>query len=240
MLTRKNRLWTLLAVAATITAGLTSCLKKGDSSPANLYSRVVFVNGAINPTSIDVYDNSKKINSVAFEHGKYAPADFTPGTHEFAFKKYGTDSLLNDDLTRYDTLAWHTLVLYNNYVPGIDSSFQIFNIKEDYSNISTTKVNIRLLHLSPDAGTVDLYVNGTKTSGNRSFTDFRGNSGFMAVEPGNGTFIIKRSADNLPLDTLDMTNMAGGQVYSLYLTGLNTTSNATVKLALRPYWHTPY
>lgn len=240
MLTRKNRLWTLMAVAATITAGLTSCLKKSDNSPANLYSRVVFVNGAVNPVSIDVYDNSKKINSQVFEHGKYAPADFTPGTHEFAFKKFGTDSLLNDDLSNYDTLAWHTLVLYNNNIAGIDSSFQIFRIKEDYSNLSTQQVNVRLLHISPDAGNVDVYANGTKVISSRSYTDFKGNASFTPIPTGSTKFVVKRSSDNAPLDSLTLNELSPGQVYSLYLSGLKNTTDTKLKLALRPYWHTPY
>ncbi|WP_295117329.1 DUF4397 domain-containing protein [uncultured Chitinophaga sp.] len=244
MLKRTNRLWTLVAVAALMTAGLTSCLKKGDNAPAKPYAVLALLNAAVHPGSVDVYQNSKKITTGAFASGKYALLQIDPGTQEFGFRKFGSDSTLDSDLALYDTLAWHTLVLYNNYSPGsTDSSVQLANLIENYTGIETTKANIRFFHLSPDAGIVRFFVNDVEVHANRTYADFVGSSSYRSYTAAN-TGAIKfeaRAADGTTVIASKTDQVANGNVYTIYLSGLvNIAGTDPRKVALSVYWHNPY
>ncbi|UYQ94240.1 DUF4397 domain-containing protein [Chitinophaga horti] len=243
MLTRMNRLWTLVAAAAILITGFSSCLKSGDPQPAQPYSILSLINLAVYPASQDVFNNGKKITSRAFEFGQYATLQVTPGTQEFSFKKYNSDSSLTTNQALYDTLAWHSVITYNNNVAGADSSVKVVNIIEDYSNVTSDKAYMRFLHVGQDVGNVRVVVNDVEIFGERAYGDFVGSTyqKFWGTNAGVVKIEVFELGSTTALASKTFTDFAAGNVYTVYLAGLKKAAGTDArKIALNVYKHSLY
>ena len=170
MVTMKNRFVALLAMVAVIT-GLSSCLKN-NTTPDPPSTVIDFIQGS--PAfSMDLFFNTKKANSAPFAFGESVGDRFAPANITIDFKKAGQDSLLTSVNANFDTLQYHTIVLWGS------SPVKSYKIREDFSTISREKANIRFLNLVDDTNQVDFFVNNAKFSSS-SYQDFLGDTDFQA------------------------------------------------------------
>jgi hypothetical protein len=77
------------------------------------------------------------------------------------------------------------------------------------------------LNLSPDAGSVNLYLNGAETQLDRTPWDFTNasNNAFQAVNPQDYSVQVKNSITDSVLATINATEMETGSVYTIFLEG---------------------
>ncbi|HVI44367.1 MAG TPA: DUF4397 domain-containing protein [Chitinophaga sp.] len=226
MLTKKNRVWAIAALFGGI-LGLSACLKSGDNIIPRPPFYVAFINAATTPSSMDIFQDNKKLNNTApfpMGAGSVLPVPVA-GTYAFSFRNINGVGL--DSVTRqFDSLQAYTIITYNQGGGTFRSLLQ----KEDLSNTSNQKINFRFLNLSTNTPAVDLYFNDVKVDSNRTY-------GFSAswinINPALDAYtykvklagtdsVIARGGDGTPaqLSTMD--------VYTFFLTGLaGSTDNAT-------------
>ena len=210
MVTMKNRFVALLAMVAVIT-GLSSCLKN-NVTPEAPSTVIAFIQGS--PAfGMDIFFNDKKANSSAFAFGAWAADKFAPGNIKIDFKKTGADSLLTSVTANFDTLQYHTIVLYGN------SPVKSYNIREDFSDISRDKANVRFFNLVDDTAPVDFYINTTKVSPNSYFEDFRANPDFQVTDPATVTLVVKDQA-GAELASLPDVTLAAYNAYTISFMGV--------------------
>ncbi len=209
MVTMKNRFVALLAMVAVIT-GLSSCLKN-NTTPDPPSTVIVFIQGS--PAfSMDLFFNTKKANSAPFAFGESVGDRFAPANITIDFKKAGQDSLLTSVNANFDTLQYHTIVLWGS------SPVKSYKIREDFSTISREKANIRFLNLVDDTNQVDFFVNNAKFSSS-SYQDFLGDTDFQAIEANTTSFTVKDQAGTV-LATLADKTLNPHYAYSIIYMGV--------------------
>lgn len=216
MVTMKNRIWAMLALVVAIT-GLSSCLKN-NTTPQKPYTTVVFFSAVPFSYSADVYiNNAKTISGMGYGNGTGFNID--PGNLKIDFKKNGGDSLLATTTNVYDTLGYHTHILYGS------SPVDVYTIDESqtFSDISGDQANIRFFNLSTDIGPVDFFINTTKISSNRQFEDFLGGTydDFQPVEANTVSLTVKAAGKDSTIAMKNDVQLARGYAHTIVLTGLS-------------------
>lgn len=233
MLTKKNRVWAVVALLTGV-IGFSSCLKNDNNvTPQRPMAQIVIKNASTSALSVApfLFDNDQKVAEDTIKFNITATYAVYGGPHKFDLKKKAGDSLIattgiyNLDSTQYYTyLTWGT--------SPVVSAF----IKTDQSNYSTSKIGLRFLNLSPDAGPVDVYIgdeNGQKIDSNRTtftqsqigsastfqqFSSFSVNNRITVTQAGTKTVIANFT---LPGATKNLipTSFAPGNFYTIYLAG---------------------
>ncbi|WP_343306434.1 DUF4397 domain-containing protein [Chitinophaga niabensis] len=206
----KNRFVALLAMVAVIT-GLSSCLKN-NVTPEAPSTVIAFIQGS--PAfGMDIFFNTKKANTTPFAFGAWAADKFAPGNIKIDFTKTGSDSLLTSVTANFDTLQYHTILLWGT------SPVESYNINEDFSDISRDKANVRFFNFVDDANPVDFFINTTKVSSGRQYRDFLGNTDFQTVDPATVTIVVKDQAGT-ELATLPDVTLSPYNAYSISFMGI--------------------
>lgn len=214
MVTMKNRIWAMLALVVAIT-GLASCLKN-NTTPQKPYTTLVFFSGAPVTYAADILvNNTKAASNFAYSTG--TGFNFDPGSMKIDFKK--GDSLLATTTGLYDTLGYYTHILHGQ------SPIDVYTINErlPFSELSTEKSNIRFFNLIPDIGQVDLYINDTKVSSNRTYLDFQGGiyDDFIPVDANTVTIRVKGAGVDTEIAVKTDVPLAKGYPHTICLTGLS-------------------
>jgi len=219
-------------VAAFLAAGWAGCTKSGSSYTTSPVTYVTVMNEApYGPAATDVYLNNQLASGTAgIASGAYSTkyGPLQPGLYTIAFKKHGGDSLLSQIAGQQllDTLGFYTMILYNDANKAVHSTL----IHDDFSNISTASANYRFFNLSPDAPNVDFYLNSASTptfsgrtsadntsSENLAINDF---NKFQSTAASSYNLQVKVSGTDSVLATLNGQSLAGGNVYTIFLTGV--------------------
>lgn len=217
MLTKKNRVWAVVALVAGIT-GLSACLKSNDNiQPQRPAAYFTFINAVTTPTDLDVYDNGQKINSNAWGIGSGSTFSNTPGAHTYKFTTAGAKDSLTSATQLYDSLHFYTVITYN-----MGNSVRLYSTRENFTSLSQEKINFRFLNLSENTPAVDLYFDNTKVDSNKTYVfgsgfDFTYDQTLTSqVSEVKVTFAKK---DSVIAKTSINSNLLRGGVYTFYLAG---------------------
>lgn len=229
MVTKKNRIWAMLALVVAF-AGLSSCLKN-NTTPQKPYTSLVFISGVPTAYAADIYINNTKAGS-NLEYSTSGGFRYeTIGTLKLDFKKAGGDSLLATTTGVYDTLDYHTHILYGQ------SPIDVYTIDEAYTfdELSTEKSNVRFFNLSPDLDPVDFYINDTKVSSSRQNMDFLGGvyDSFVPTDAGTVTIRAKTAGTDTEIAVKTDVQLGRGFPHTIFLAGLKgNTGNFKPKIML--------
>lgn len=225
-----------VAMMATV---FTGCLKSSDSPPpvpTTTYLSIMHM--APNAPAVDVFFNDVKVSNSAFAPlnvtTRYSTVD--KGTFSIKFKKANADSTVAEIAPAlYDTLEYHTLLIYNLITNGPAKAIRI---KDDFSNVlaNLTKPYYRFFHTSPNTGAVDLYINDVKVESGRFFADNASHDPFNKFTATTSDFVkieVKPAGTNTAIATLNNVYMQNGNAYTIYLKGLDGgTGNNQLSLGL--------
>ena len=198
----------LLALLVGFTATHTTSASAHWNSKA--YVRVVHAApGALN---VDVYvDGSKLLNDFKFGTVTGYVA-VSAGKHRI--------QVTPDGAPRKDAVIDVTVKLkggkyYTAAALGTkDSGFSLAAFVDDNSDINT-KTRVRVYHLSPNAGPVDVSVGGTKVISELTYTNA---SGYLTVAP--GTYVFDVTAVNAGVTIPLKVDLKADRVYSVFAIGL--------------------
>jgi len=103
---------------------------------------------------------------------------------------------------------------------------------EDQFDVPSGKTKVRLVHLSPDAGAVDVGVkNGDNLFNN---VTFRKSTDYLTINPTNADLEVKKAGTNDTVLSLPNVNLLPNTSYSVYAIGLANDKPSLEALILVP------
>jgi hypothetical protein len=237
MLIKKNRVWAVVALLAAVT-GFSSCLKNDSNvTPTRPQAQNRFMNLSTSTVPATFYDNDVKVSDSIIDFNFYSRYAVYGGAHKFELRKQGGDSVIVNNISTYDSTGYYTFLMYDNPVKAIA-------IPTSTENYDQTKIGIRFLNLSPDAGPVDVYIGSEKIDSNRTYmstgelmsaSTFKLFSSFSI----NNTVTIKAAGtDDVLANSTDLpvTSFTQGNFYTIYLAGLKAHPSGSDKLLVNAFY----
>ncbi|MET3880093.1 DUF4397 domain-containing protein [Chitinophaga sp. OAE865] len=227
MLTKKNRVWAVVALLTGI-IGFSSCLKNDNNyTPQRPQAQIAILGSSTSMIPGIFYDNDQKVTETEFNYNFYARYAVYGGLHKFDLKKKGGDSLFTSTTYNFDSTQYYTYLIWDK--APVRSAI----IKTDQSNYSRDKIGIRFLNLSQNAGPVDVYIGAEKIDSNRVYFDgnvsaasafklyssFSTGSSISIKEAGTTNELAKVSGADLRIG-----NFNTGYYYTIYLMGVKGSS----------------
>ncbi|WP_425640007.1 DUF4397 domain-containing protein [Algoriphagus yeomjeoni] len=223
-----KKLKSLATVALlTGTLGLTSCLDNDDMMDFPDAGYISIYNGAPNNTGVIVYADQNQVNNSPIKYKDVlAYQNFFPGDRLFKFSD--PNSL--------------TSLLEKEYEIKIDSVYSMFVLEEggeldavlvddDWSEPNADEAQIRMINLSPDAGSVTLKLDEVDNPFFEGIA-FKSNSDFESLDSDTYKLTVV-SATGEVLATASNVELIGNRVYTLVLRGYNQSTENTKKLDLQ-------
>jgi hypothetical protein len=238
IMTKRNRkgIFYVIAALALGTAGLSGCAKTGSSFTTSKLTYLSVLHMAPYAPATDIYLNgalSTSTGGIAPNSGSNQYSHLQPQNYDVQFKKTGSDSLMAEiPSSPYDTLNFYTLILYNS-TPG-GGAVKAVKINDDFSSISAVNANYRFFNMSPDAPSVDFYLNGALAQTSRTPADNVYVTAYNTFQPVAGgpssSLMIKAAGTDSVLATLNNVDIEPGSVYTFFLSGTRNSSGNNMKI----------
>ncbi len=218
-----------------VAAAITGCAKTGmySTNTATAVSYLTVMNLAPYGDSADIYLNGTKYPGAPYPVGVFSTSYFkvASGNYDVQFKTPTADSLLASiPSSAFDSLGLYTLILYNDSAKGVVNAAKI---KDNLSNVRPDSAYFRFFNMSPDMPAVDLYIDNTKVQANRTPADNILNSLYNNFQPflnGYYTIEVKQAGTNNTVGTPLNGSLLQGQIYTIFLEELHTSSGNTFNL----------
>jgi hypothetical protein len=202
----------------------TSCSKTGSTLTTTPVTYLTLINEASYSGAVSVYLNDTlATTSGGIAAGTFSPRYGTirPAIYDVKFEAATSGNLLSEiPASDYDTLNFYTLILYNT---AGGASAQSVKVWDDFSTLSSINANYRFFNLSPDEPKVDLYLNNTIVSSNRTIADNASNTLYNAFGPtpaGTYAMTVKAAGTDSVITTLSQNvAMTNGNAYTIFLGG---------------------
>src|SRR5690606_27036857 len=157
---------------------------KDTPNPSTGSSAVALLNAAFGSDSLHVFFDAKKVSSKLLGFGdslKYT--DVSVGEPTFEIKGKDDKSLVKKSFKTENDKNY--TVLATNSADG--KTFELVQITDDLTAPKTDKAKIRFIHLSPDAGKLNLMSGETKVAENIAY---KSSSAYKEVDAGETSFDI--------------------------------------------------
>jgi hypothetical protein len=214
----------------------TGCTKAGSSSTTvSTVTYLSVIHGAPYTPAATVYLNDTLVTqTTGVATGAYSPKYGTirPGNYGVKWKKAGSDSLLDQlSASKYDTLNFYTLLLYNDPQTKAAHALKIF---DDYSGVSNNNnAYYRFFNLSPEYPAVNVYLNGVLSQSSRHPADNATSDLLNQFQPVQaGAYVVKvtdAKNDSLIVQT-GTVNLLSGNPYTIWVTGVPSQKNMSINV----------
>jgi hypothetical protein len=219
-------LFALSLIGATV--ALTSCFNDDETSPLPPAAYVLVYQGSPDAPEMDIYANQNKINNFPIKYTEgvsYSP--FYTGDRTFKFTSVNSlSTILEKNFTVKADSVYSIFVLDN--VAQIDAIL----IQDEWEEPIAEEAQLRIINLSPDAGSVILDISGQESAFANDL-EFGSASEFDGITNGTFDFTIKSQNSGEVLVTATDIELKGNRVYTLILRGLESSSENNTKLDLQ-------
>ncbi len=207
----------ILLCLATI---FTSCLKRNEETPIPSISGLSIIHASPTIEKLDVYISQTKANSSDFSFtNKIDYLNAYSGSRQISIKKKDASAILKSENFVLKPQTGYSLFV----IEKLDNIGFLF-LTDTLTNPPAGKAKIRFVNLSPDAGALNLAIDGI--SGDLvSDKLFKENSAFKTINPADRvTFLIKNKATGTVEATLANVKIEKGNIYTLWAKGLKSAS----------------
>ncbi|MBA2338938.1 MAG: DUF4397 domain-containing protein [Pyrinomonadaceae bacterium] len=179
------------------------------------------------PATVDIYDNETKLfNALRFKNtGGYV--EVAARRHVFSVRPAGltTNTPLAQDSIGLSAGKHYTIFV----LPGqtsIPATIKIMD--DDLAAPAAGKARVRLIHASPDAGSIDVYTQGTNVKISDK-VNFQSASNYLEVAPTTSALEVRptEGARNV-IFTIPNVRLEAGGIYTIIFTGNNSNMEAIV------------
>lgn len=197
----------------------------------------IIVHASPDAPAIDVYAS----NALIDENHLYGDIAYNynalPSIYNFIFADRATGVTLLNENINFEGLKNYSIFMIDSL-----SKFKTAITTDELSDLPTgDSVKIRFLQFSPDAGALDVVIDGGDTLYlGRSFNDQESNlalQNFKLVPAGNFTIDLLESGTTNLLKSTSV-NLTAGNIYTLFSKGFNGSTSSTNELSLSTIQHT--
>ena len=199
-------------IALIMLLGTASCKKEVDDAPDRPATTNLNVINATADT-LNFYQNGSRINiaSSLYPLGAMGYTGVAVGERTYQFKRIGRAAVLFDL-----PLAIDSAVTYSVFVAGL-SADNAFSVRDTLVADTASRVKVRFVNASPDAGTLDVRV-GEGDTVNFKLRPFKSATTFLTIGPGIKHIRVYQSGSAVP--RLDITRpLLSGRIYTIYAKG---------------------
>ena len=195
---------------------MTSCMDK-EVDPVPVITDVSYVSlyhGSPDTDGLDIIvGNTGQINALPFEFEDYSNyLNFYSGNRNLTF----TDAN-NEVATVLDTvLSFEKGETYSLFIADSLRSIEIVQVRDSFPSVADGETMVRFVHLSPDATSFDVYVDGGKILSDKSFKEV---SDFLPVSSGRETFEIRAADTDEVLLTVPVVELHDEAYYTIAING---------------------
>ncbi len=187
-------------------------LDDNNVQPAIPVSYVALYNASPDAPALDINVDNRQINAQPFHYADYTGyLQFYTGNRHFTFTPAGANNVAVDTTVTFVENKAYSVFVVDNY-----NRASLLVLGDSADAPATGKAVIRLINLSPDAGTVHLAEKGQSELG--SGQAFRGASSYMMIDAGTKTFSITGNGVSLDVPA----EIQSGEFYSLVVRGYKT------------------
>lgn len=179
-----------------------------------LYPYVRFLNAAPSLAGVDFY-NGNTLVSPDLSFGCFSPYIRVPkGTQEFKITEAGN----KDKVIATITLPFEQGEVYSVAAVHSDGSVMAYGISEPTVRENTNYGHVRICHLSPNFGEMDVSANGHGILGNIDYLEL---SKYICISPGKYEFRMSQTGDNVLKLVMPNQNLKSGRYNTVYVVGLS-------------------
>ncbi|XOV91641.1 MAG: DUF4397 domain-containing protein [Bacteroidota bacterium] len=188
-----------------------------DEEPVPVVSDVSYVSlyhGSPDAEGLDIVLNgSGQINALPFEYEDYSNyLNFYSGNRNLLLLDAN-----NEFITVLDTiLNFDVDEVYSLFIADSLKSIEVIQVKDSFPNIANGQTMIRIAHLSPDAPTVNISVDGDEVLSDVSFQDI---SDFLSVDGGRRTVEVSDAATDEVILTIPNLELLDQEYYTIIVNG---------------------
>jgi hypothetical protein len=223
-----KKLLIAVGLLASMPVLFSSCLKENNNNYYNPpVAYLAFFQASPDEPPLNFFLNTDRVNINPLNFGDgigYIRAYTGLRTINFA-NAYTNGQILSDTATLYQNQN------YSLFLANTAANPQILLLKDTLNQPASGSANIRFINLSPDAGAVDLAVQGGPVLvANKSF---KGHSSFISeTANSNLTLQVNQAGTSTVLATLPNTIFNAGTDYTIWLYGLSNTTVTGEKLGI--------
>ncbi|MEQ8552919.1 MAG: DUF4397 domain-containing protein [Cyclobacteriaceae bacterium] len=195
---------------------LTSCLDN-EKDPVPIVTDISYVSiyhGSPDTDGLDIIvGNTGQINALPFEYEDYSNyLNFYSGDRNLTFTDANNEvALVLDTLLNFETGETYSLFIADSL-----KSIEMIKVKDSFPSVADGEAMVRFAHLSPDATTIDAYVDNEKILSDKSFKEV---SEFLPVSSGRETFEIRAAGTDEVLLTIPVIELLDEEYYTLVVNG---------------------
>ena len=202
---------------------LTSCLddKDGQMDPVP-EAYVSFYHGSPSTSALTIEVDHQRYNTNLFDYNTYFDyGRFYTGKRNFSFKSQNAANSLLDTAVTFEADK-----VYSFFISEEDNGFVPVIVEDEFKSVPEGKALIRLVHLSPDAESVNVKVGD---DGELLFEDqtYQEVSEYTEIEQGRIDFDLRASASDENLLTASNINISEGRIYTLVVRGYVDASSGS-------------
>jgi hypothetical protein len=215
-----------IAVAFALTALLFTfgCLDDDDNDDNTMFdgplALVSLYNASPNSPGLDIEVDGNQINFNSFDYADYSGyLRFFTGTRDLRLTPHSANNSVFDTTVVFEEDKVYSIFVADEYD---DISLLILNDNDEPA--STGKAKVRLVNLSPDAGTLDLTVDGDAdiVANGLSFKDA---SEFKEIDEDSYNFVVRDASNDEILLNLPDVDLRAGYFYTIIVRGYETPPN---------------
>jgi len=209
-------IFSLLALALFVA----SCKKDFGNSEVEA-SGLGFVHASPTTKALDFFIDNQKVNTLTYtkDLGYYA---VFPGTRVVGIARKDSLGYLSSGYANLNSGGFYSIFIVDTL-----NTVKLVMFQDDLKAPSAEKAKVRFINLSPDAGTLDLAVQGASTS---LFTSkaYKQKSDFAEIDPSdNYTFQIKQTGSATVRSSVSAVKIEKGKIYTIWAKGLASKTDST-------------
>lgn len=225
--TKSWRYFTLLFVLV-ISSVLIGCVDDDDDDPLPPAAFVYFYHGSPDAPGLDLYVDGRKINTNPLNYNEIIPYQpFFIGERDFRFTAPNAVNSLLDS-----AISFEVDKTYSIFISDLLSDLTTLVLEDDWENPTVNNAKIRFVHLSPDAGKIEVEIAGIKTPFGET-SEFLEASDFVNITNGVFDFSVKSATNNETLVSANAVEIKENRVYTLVLCGQKSQMNGEKQLSLQ-------
>lgn len=174
-----------------------------------------FINVSADSPDLDVYVNgSKEATALSFPGFSYY-LPYQEGNERVQFRPVSSSTNVIDRTVPLSALEYKTVVAYNGF-----ASLKSAVLTDDRSTPASGVMRVRILHLSPSSGNIDIYFNAPNVNiNNVAPTDrnvvYETNLGYVTIPAGSYRMVVTRAGTKNVLMDSGTLNLASQQVRTM-------------------------